>query len=58
MTIDERSRQKKLYDITKENNKGSDPDSKDYLFLVRGPLWDQKVIKMRKRREYHQQRKL
>ena len=49
---------KKLYEITKENNKGSDPDSKDYLFLVRGPLWDQKVIKMRKRREYHQQRKL
>ena len=32
MTIDEKAKEKERYEIAKENNKGSHPDSKNYFF--------------------------
>ena len=50
MTINERAKEKELYEIAIENNKNSNPDLKN-IFLVLQPLWDQKVIKVRKKKK-------
>ena len=50
VTINERAKEKELYEIAKENNKDSNPDLKN-IFLVLRPLWDRKVIKVKKKKK-------
>ena len=45
ITVDERAKEKELYEIVKENNEDSNPDCKKY-FLVRGPLSNLEVVKV------------
>ena len=49
MTPDERSREKELYLKAKDLNNESSNPSKNEFYVVRGPVWDRKTVKVKKR---------
>ena len=49
MTPDERSREKELYLKAKDLNNESSNPSKNEFYVVRGPVWDRKIVKVKKR---------
>ena len=49
MLVDERKNERFLQDITSEKNNSSEKDSKNFVFVVRGPLWDRKVLKIKRK---------
>ena len=44
LTVDEQKNERLLQDIANENS--SNEDLKNFFFVVRGPLWDNKVVKI------------
>ena len=49
MTLDERSREKELYVKAKDLNNYSSNPSKNEFYVVRGSVWDKKVVKVKKK---------
>ena len=51
MTVDERKNERMLQDIANEKKKTlhQNKDSKNFVFVARGPLWDSKVIKLKRK---------
>ena len=45
MTVDKRKNERMLQDIANETN----TSSKNFVFVVRGPLWDRKVVKLKRK---------
>ena len=49
MTDDERKDERLPQDIANEKNTSSNKDSKNFVFVVRGLLWDRKVVKLKQK---------
>ena len=49
MAVDERKNEKLLQDIANKKNTSSNEDSKLFVFVVRSPLCDRKVVKLKRK---------
>ena len=49
MTPDEKSREKELYLKAKGLNNDSSNPSKNEFYVVRGPVWDRKIVQVKKK---------
>ena len=49
MTVDEQKTERLLQDIPNEKSTSWNEELKNFVFIVRGPLWDRKVVKLNER---------